>query len=121
MNVGAMRPDETGVDGCPQPNDVDRKRIERALADRQRYRYVSPSVRAVRGGYLVESPCCSRNVDPDGGVVDVALLQYVQELGAWQLHHRGHATQEWQLYATFERLAELLDVLNVDPERIFWR
>lgn len=40
------------------PNDVDRKRIERAIKTRKRYRYVSPSVLAVSGGYRIESPCC---------------------------------------------------------------
>ena len=58
------------------PNDFDRKRIERALKARKRYRYVTPRVAAVTDGYRIESPCCSRNIDPDGGVVDVALLLY---------------------------------------------
>ena len=56
------------------PNDLDRKRIERALKSRKRYRYVTPSVTTTIGGYQIESPCCSRNIDRDGGVVDVALL-----------------------------------------------
>ncbi|MGL1489203.1 hypothetical protein ACSTJH_00065, partial [Vibrio parahaemolyticus] len=48
------------------PNEFDCKRIERALRSRRRYRYVSPKVSCVSGGYLVESPCCSRNIDAEG-------------------------------------------------------
>lgn len=121
MNAGAMRRDEAGTGGSPQPNDVDRKRIERALGRRERYRYVSPRVRAVTDGYRIESPCCSRNVDPDGGVVDVALLLFVPATRAWQLYRRDHAARHWRLYGSYAGLAELLDVLNADPERKFWR
>ena len=45
------------------PNDLDRKRIERALKVRKRYRYVTPNVTTTVGGYRIESPCCSRNID----------------------------------------------------------
>jgi hypothetical protein len=113
--------DETGADGCPHPNDVDRKRIERALARRERYRYVSPCVRPVTGGYRIESPCCSRNIDPDGGVVDIALLQYVPGTRAWQLYRRDHAGRHWRLYGSYAALTAVLDVLNTDPERQFWQ
>ena len=58
------------------PNEFDRKRIERAIKARKRYRYVTPRVAATANGYRIESPCCSRNIDPEGGVVDVALLLY---------------------------------------------
>jgi hypothetical protein len=105
----------------PHPNDVDRKRIERALGARQRYRYVSPRVRAVHDGYRIESPCCSRNLDPEGGLVDIALLQYDRRYHVWHLHCREPATQQWQLYGTFQKLPDLLELLNADPERLFWR
>ncbi len=72
------------------PNDVDRKRIERALKARKRYRYVSPIVAAVAGAYRIESPCCSRNIDTNGGVIDVALLLYDADRKAWQLFRKDH-------------------------------
>lgn len=104
-----------------QPNEIDRKRIERALANRRRYRYVSPTVHAINQGYLIKSPCCSRNVDPDGGVIDVALLQYLGGAKAWQLYRKDHRSRQWQLHAIYERLAPLLDELNADPKRSFWQ
>lgn len=105
----------------PQPNDVDRKRIERALAQRRRYRYVSPEVRAVDAGYRVTSPCCSRNIDKDGGVIDIALLEYAGETHRWRLYRKDHGRGLWLLYAEFNALAELLQRLNHDSERIFWQ
>jgi hypothetical protein len=104
-----------------RPNEFDRKRIERAIAERKRYRYVSPSVHPVERGYVVRSPCCSRNVDPSGGVVDVALLQYGDAPQPWLLYRKDHASQEWHLHAAYERLVELLEHLNVDPTRRFWQ
>jgi hypothetical protein len=113
--------DETGADGCPHPNDVDRKRIERALARRKRYRYVSPRVHATENGYRIESPCCSRNVDPAGGMIDIALLQYDPLERLWRLYRKDHRSQRWLLDAELTTLAELLDRLNGDPERRFWQ
>ena len=107
--------------GCMHPNDVDRKRIERALDARARYRYVSPEVRAEEGGYRIQSPCCSRNVDPSGGVIDIARLEYVSGLQAWNLFRKDHARHAWQFYGAFGALGELLQFLNQDPERIFWQ
>ncbi len=105
-----------------QPNELDRRRIVRALVTRKRYRYVSPSVRAVKDGYLIESPCCSRRVDPDGGVIDVARLEYVPGvLHPWSLYRKDHQRGEWELHAKYERLQELLALLNTDPQRVFWQ
>lgn len=101
------------------PNDLDRKRIERALE--QRYRYVSPTVFAVTDGYRVESPCCSRNVDPEGGVVDVALMVYDADREAWQLFCKDHEKDAWEYHSSYERLVDLLEFLNVDAERKFWQ
>ncbi|HUI22055.1 MAG TPA: DUF3024 domain-containing protein [Methylocella sp.] len=112
---------ESGAGRLPHPNDLDRKRIERALKARKRYRYVVPSVRAVPGGYLIESPCCSRNIDSEGGVIDVALLQYDGDLGNWQLYRKDHGCGNWELHSRHVRLPELLDFLNTDPERKFWQ
>ena len=112
---------EKAMSGSPHPNDFDRKRIERALKARKRYRYVSPSVAAVIGGYRIEAPCCSRNIDAEGGIVDVALLLYDAERSAWQLFRKDHKTATWELYSNHDRLTDLLDELNIDPERRFWQ
>lgn len=103
------------------PNDVDRKRIERALAARVRYRYVSPQVRPAEDGYWIQSPCCSRNIDESGGVIDIARLEYLDEMRAWRLYRKDHARHEWQPYAEFNALRELLQFLNHDPDRMFWQ
>ncbi len=112
---------ETAPRLCPHPNDFDRRRIERALKARQRYRYVSPSVAAVAGGYRIESPCCSRNIDADGGVVDIALLIFDTGRAAWQLFRKDHIRRAWEFHSSYARLIELLDELNADPEREFWQ
>jgi hypothetical protein len=103
------------------PNEFDRKRIERSLRTRKRYRYVKPAVATTIGGYRIESPCCSRNIDPGGGVVDVALLLHDAEAARWQLFHKDHSRGLWQLDSTHARLLEALERLNADPERSFWQ
>ncbi|QRG09457.1 hypothetical protein EZH22_04065 [Xanthobacter dioxanivorans] len=103
------------------PNDLDRKRIERAIKARKRYRYVTPRVLATDGGYRIESACCSRNIDPEGGVVDIALMLFDGEQGEWQLFRKNHGTRVWELDSTHERLKEVLDLLNDDSERKFWQ
>jgi hypothetical protein len=103
------------------PNDVDRKRIEKALSSRERYRYVSPEVHADEGGYRIQSPCCSRNVDKEGGVIDIARLEYAGGQQGWRLYRKDHALCEWRFYAEFNALGELLQLLNKDPDRIFWQ
>ncbi len=103
------------------PNDFDRRRIERALKTRKRYRYVTPSVAVVTDGYRIESPCCSRNIDPEGGIVDVALLLHDADHRAWQLFRKDHQRGTWELHSSYDRLIELLDQLNADPERKFWQ
>lgn len=105
----------------PHPNDLDRKRIERALKMRKRYRYVSPKVLGVTGGYRIESPCCSRNIDADGGLVDVALIEFQESPGAWRLYRKDHIQGTWELHDAYDRLSEILDLLNADPERKFWQ
>jgi Protein of unknown function (DUF3024) len=117
----------------PQPNELDRKRIARALAARKRYRYVSPRVRVVEGGYIsprvrvveggyiIESPCCSRKVDPSGGCIDVALLQYAPGENPWRLYRKLHDLGRWHLHGTFNGLPALLQEVNTDPLRLFWQ
>lgn len=104
-----------------QPNELDRKRIERTLTSRKRYRYVSPDIAMVADGYLITSPCCSRNIDPDGGIIDVALLQYAPDARRWRLYRKEHSKQQWHLHAYYHRLADLLEDLNADPQRLFWQ
>jgi len=114
-------PNAVAVGHCPHPNEFDRRRIERALKVRKRYRYVSPSVAAVVGGYRIQSPCCSRNIDPDGGIVDIALLLYDGSRAEWQLFRKDHGSGAWEAASRFDRLIELLELLNADPERKFWQ
>lgn len=102
------------------PNDVDRKRIERSLAQRERYRYVSPHVISdeEEGGYRIESPCCSRNVDPSGGVIDIALVKYFKP--HWLLYRKDHEYSTWVLHSVVDTLHEALEILLPDDERVFW-
>lgn len=74
MNAAIIRRHHSGLPA--HPNELDRWRIVRALKKREHYRYVSPKVTAVAGGYLVESPCCSGKINAEGGLVDVALLHH---------------------------------------------
>jgi hypothetical protein len=106
---------------APHPNDLDRKRIERALAARKRYRYVTPSVTRAAGGYRIESPCCSRNIDAEGGVIDVALINYREDEGIWVLYRKDHGRGAWEFESAYGRLNDLLDRLTTDPDRQFWQ
>ena len=105
---------------------LDALRIERALARRQRYKYVHPRVVPEGDGWKVVSPNCSRNVDPEGGEIDIAWLRPTAEPGAagWQLHapehDHDHAEGRWRL-SRQGPLHELLDLLCADPAREFWR
>ena len=119
MNAAVLRKLDPGMPA--HPNELDCKRIERALKSRRRYRYVSPRIGMVAGGYLVESPCCSRNIDAEGGVVDVALLHHDAASGKWDLFRKNHKKGIWELHSTHERLASITDLLNADPERVFWQ
>lgn len=117
MMTGRTNP--TGL--AAHPNDFDCKRIERALLARQRYRYVSPRVLAVAGGYRIESPCCSRNVDADGNVIDIAFIEYEAATKSWRLYCKDHAEGDWALENSYARLNEALARLNADPDRKFWQ
>lgn len=102
------------------PNDVDRKRIEKALSGRARYRYVSPEVRAEEGGYRILSPCCSRNIDKEGGVIDIARLEYLPLRKVWLLYRKDHRRDQWDIYAELPSLGDVLELLKCDPLRVFW-
>lgn len=97
--------------------ELARRRVLRALRNRRRYRYVRPEVRARDDGFVVVSPCCSRNVDPQGGVIDIAWLE---RCGSdWRLHHRDHVSGRWPTSAEGP-LPRLLELLCADPGRVFW-
>ena len=103
-----------------QPDIFDRKRIERSLASRSRYKYVTPAVRVVEGGFKIESPCCSRTVDADGGVIDIAMLLRDGPL-QWRLYSRDHAERKWLLHSKYKDLSQALEQLNSDPKQKFWQ
>jgi len=134
MNVlTAVSPGESAAMNCtilanatvmahsPQPNEMDLKRIERALVDRKRYRYVSPTVQSTANGYLITSPCCSRNIDPDGGIVDIAQLEFMAGTQSWRLYYKDHKTGQWMAYSDYAALPPILSLLRDDPERRFWQ
>lgn len=104
----------------PHPNEVDCKRVERALAARERYRYVSPRVYQVHNGYRIESPCCSRNIDKEGGVIDIARLEYLPLRKVWLLYRKDHRRDQWDIYAELPSLGDVLELLKCDPLRVFW-
>lgn len=95
-----------------------RRRVVRALEKRSRYRYVEPLVTATPGGYMISSPCCSRNVDPDGGVIKIARIECFD--GNWLLFSHDHENAEWVLYAAYDSLDALFVVVCADSERLFW-
>lgn len=93
--------------------------IERALRERVRYRYVQPRVVQEGRNFRIEAPCCSRNVDPRGGTIDIALLIPALD-GRWALLGREHAAATWVPHARGLSLSETLDMVCVDAERKFW-
>lgn len=121
MSITVNPPTPLRVPTQPHPNDVDRKRIERALQERKRYRYVVPNVVPATDGYRITSPCCSRNIDSDGGIIDIAFVQYVQLGNRWRLYRMDHTAAQWVLCVEVASLRELLQELNDDTQRIFWQ
>lgn len=108
------------VVGAAQPKGLDRRRIERALEGRVRYRYVTPQLEVEPDGFRIVSPCCSRNIDPAGGMIDIARIEYDMRVSVWRLYSKNHANCAWVLQAE-GRLHELLDLLKADPGRVFWQ
>ncbi len=94
-------------------------RLERALRERVRYRYVRPEVLQEGEAFRIQSPNCSRNIDPDGGVIDIALL-VPHGQNRWCLCARDHAEGVWVARMQDAALDQALDVLCVDSERQFW-
>lgn len=107
------------LDTTSHPNELDCWRIARALARRKLYRYVHPQVQAIAGGYVVVSPCCSRKVDPDGGLIDIARMECLRN-GQWLMYAKDHDVNDWVACGRFRRLLDVIHFLNEDTERIFW-
>ncbi len=103
---------------------LDRIRIEVALEQRIRYRYVHPRVLPEGEGWRIVSPNCSRKVTPDGGDIDIALLMpapSAEAPDAWMLHARDHARNEWMPRLRAPSLDAALQRLVTDPDRMFWQ
>jgi hypothetical protein len=94
-------------------------RLERALRERVRYRYVRPLVLQQGEAFRIQSPNCSRKVDPRGGVIDIALL-VPHGANSWCLCSRDHAVDAWVPRLQNAALNDALDALCTDQERQFW-
>lgn len=104
---------------------LDARRIQKALDQRHRYKYVQPRVQREGLGWKIVSPNCSRNIDPQGGEIDIAWLVRVTAArvgieGGWLLYARDHAQDCWQLKRHDPSLPALLAHLCADPDREFW-
>ncbi len=119
MNGNLARSNPMGLN--LHPNELDRRRIERALESRKRYRYVTPEVSAIENGYVIRSSCCSRNVDPEGGIIDIAKLEFNHDRYCWWLYHKDHEIGYWIMHGEYPSLPVILDLLNQDPDRRFWQ
>lgn len=115
--TAAARPDRPAGD---HPNAFDCRRIARLLESRRRYRYVEPRVVPIPNGYRIESPCCSRNVDPAGGVIDIALLEHRSDQDCWALYRKAHPQDAWIIDSHHPSLSAVLALLNEDTDRLFW-
>lgn len=94
-------------------------RLERALRARTRYRYVRPVVMQEGHVFRIQSPNCSRRVDPSGGVIDIALL-VPHEGNHWCLCSRDHRAGQWVARLQNATLDDVLHTLCTDPKRQFW-
>lgn len=103
-------------------------RMQRALRARVRYRYVRPQIVREGENFRIQSPCCSRKVDPNGGLIDIALLipdgpdnpNGPNGPNSWSLCSRDHANQVWVVQLRNQPLDLVLDALCMDGARQFW-
>lgn len=114
---GSAEPPERQAGG--EISSLDQRRIERALEARTRYKYVHPRVVREGLGWKIVSPNCSRNIDADGGEIDIAWL--VPHSGGWLLYSRDHVQDCWRLRGQDQVLFALLAHLCADPDREFWQ
>lgn len=98
---------------------LERWRIERALEQRSRYRYVQPRVVADGLGWRIVSPNCSRCIDPQGGDIDIARLDPLGQ-GRWALLARDHVHGGWRAEPDVLTLDDALERLCSDPVGRFW-
>lgn len=101
------------------PGELVRRRILRELERRSRYRYVRPEVNWRDEGWQVSSPCCSRNVDAEGGVIEIARLEPAKP-DLWRLYARDHEAGRWIWQASAARIEELLALVVNHAHRVFW-
>ena len=100
--------------------DLDRRRIEHALGQRARYKYVAPRIEREGAGWKIVSPNCSRSVDPAGGDIDIAWFEPAPA-GGWQLHARDHPAHCWILKAQGLTLPQALAIVCEDAAREYWQ
>jgi hypothetical protein len=110
---------QLAVSGPPAVSNLTLRRLERALRERVRYRYVRPKVLQEGEAFRIQSPNCSRNVDRSGGVIDIALL-IPHEGNRWCLCSRDHAARRWVPRLQNIALDDALDALCTDQGRQFW-
>lgn len=113
-------PSTSSQPGSPV-NELDLRRIVSQLEKRSHYRYVTVQVIQTEAEYRVVSPCCSRHIDPDGGVIDIARIAFDQTANRWRLYGKDHARDAWILRMSASRLAKLTNYLIADPEKCFWQ
>lgn len=99
---------------------LERARIERALPQRHRYKYVQPRVEKAGEGWKVISPNCSRSIDPEGGEIDIAWFEPMAD-GRWRLHAKDHAAALWVPKAAALTLEQAIDKLVSDPLGEYWQ
>jgi hypothetical protein len=91
----------------------------KAIGQRQRYKYVQPRIEREGAGWKIVSPNCSRNIDPEGGEIDIAWLVPVAD-GQWQLHGRDHVLKRWVLLLQAGQ-QDVIERLVQDERREFWQ
>jgi hypothetical protein len=104
--------------------DLDWQRIVRALPGRERYKYVQPRVEREGTGWKIVSPNCSRNIDPEGGEIDIAWFEpdtQAATQGRWRLHARDHAAARWVLSRSDVTLPQAIALVCTDTQRTYWR
>ncbi len=126
---GRQRRPRDGARAAPGPAgpgpvpvaSLDARRIENALRARSRYKYVHPQVLREGQGWKIVSPNCSRNIDADGGEIDIAWLVPDSHGSGWRLFSRDHANDCWRMRHQEPTLAAALARLCADPRREFWQ